>query len=127
VVGEYDEGWIQLPLKASYQPEVGEFIDVVLGWDATADSFSESNSGLMEEIREENGGYTAVDDETGVSATASSRAGALLELSSLLLSESDVDYRSIYESLSEEVQQRFEEEEVDEDTVEEAIEWANPP
>ena len=76
------------------------------------------------EIREEDGSYTAVDDETGVSATAPSKAEALLELSGLLLSDMDVDYRSIYESLSEEVQQRFEEEGVDEDTVEEAIEWA---
>lgn len=76
------------------------------------------------EVREEDGSYTAVDDETGVSATAPSKAEALLELSSLLLSESDVDYRSVYESLSEEVQERFEEEGVDEDTVEEAIEWA---
>lgn len=76
------------------------------------------------EVREEDGSYTAVDDETGVSATAPSKAEALLELSSLLLSESDVDYRSVYESLSEEVQERFEEEGFDEDTVEEAIEWA---
>lgn len=79
------------------------------------------------EIREKDGSYTAVDDETGVSATAPSKAEALLELSSLLLSESDVDYRSVYESLSEEVHRRFEEEGVDEDTVEEAIEWANSP
>jgi len=77
------------------------------------------------EVREEDGSYTAVDDETGVSATAPSKAEALLELSSLLLSDTEAsDYRSVYESLSEEVQGRFEEEGVDEDTVEEAIEWA---
>jgi len=76
------------------------------------------------EIREEDGMYTAIDDETGVSATAPSKAEALLELSGLLLSDTDVDYRSVYESLSEEVQKRFEEEGVEEDTVKEAIEWA---
>lgn len=77
------------------------------------------------EVREEDGRYTAVDAETGVSATAPSKAEALLELSSLLLSDSEVsDYRSLYESLSEEVQERFDEKGIDEEAVEEAVEWA---
>lgn len=80
------------------------------------------------EIREKDGVYTAVDAETGERGKGETRALALAALAVRLHDEDgrpeDVDPKVALQLLSSRVQARFEDEEVSEDDVEDAISWA---
>jgi hypothetical protein len=81
------------------------------------------------EITEEDGRYTAVDSETGVTGVGKSRALALAALA-LRLSEHDGDFEdentdseATLRALGARVRDRFDDEGVTEDDVEDAIAW----
>lgn len=78
------------------------------------------------EISEEDGEYTAVDLETGVAGVGGTRALALAALAVRLgADESDeLDPGAELAALADRTRQRFEEEDVTEDDVDEAIAWA---
>lgn len=80
------------------------------------------------EITEDNGEYTAIDPETGARGVGKTRGMALVSLGVQLDTEEgdqdDVDLKAELEALSERTQQRFEEEGVTEEDVEDAIAWA---
>lgn len=79
------------------------------------------------EISERDGEYTAVDSETGVTGIGNTRAMALAALAVRLGAEegrTDEDSRSELTALAERTQRRFEETDVDESDVEDAIAWA---
>ena len=79
------------------------------------------------EITEEGGSYTAVDTDSGVSASGESKALALMSLA-VALEDSDEerneDTETALRSLAERTQRRFENESITEDDVEDAIAWA---
>lgn len=79
------------------------------------------------EISEEDGEYTAVDSETGAIGIGNTRAMALAALAVRLGAEergSDSDNRAELRALADRTRERFEDEEVTEDDVEDAIAWA---
>lgn len=79
------------------------------------------------EITEEDGRYTAVDLETGTSGVGDSRAMALAALAVRLGAEegSDAgDPKAELRALAQRTRRRFEERDVTEDDVEDAIAWA---
>lgn len=79
------------------------------------------------EISEKNGEYTAVDSETGAIGIGNTRAMALAALAVRLGSEekrADTDTWAELRSLTDRTRRRFEEKEVTEDDVEDAIAWA---
>lgn len=81
------------------------------------------------EIQEDDGVYTAVDSETGAVGTGKTRAIALAVLSIKLQNETDevvsgLDSKTALQVLSAGTQARFEEEDVTEDDIEDAIAWA---
>ena len=81
------------------------------------------------EITERDGEYTAVDTETGVMGVGETRATALASLAVQLETEeyqtvSETDSKAILSALTARTQQRFEDEGVTEDDIDEAIEWA---
>ena len=79
------------------------------------------------EITEENGQYRAHDQETGATGTGATRATALAVLAARLGAEeelADADLETELRTLTEQTRRRFEEEDVTEDDVAEAIEWA---
>lgn len=79
------------------------------------------------EITEEEGQYRARDLETGTSGTGATRAGALAVLVARLGATEDfteADRHVALETLAEGTRRRFEEYDVTEEDVAEAIEWA---
>jgi hypothetical protein len=82
------------------------------------------------EITEEDGRYTAVDSETGVSGVGKSRALALAALAFRLderdgdITAEDADAGTALRALGTRVRHRFEEEGVTEEDVDDAITWA---
>ncbi|MFC6722060.1 hypothetical protein [Halobacteriaceae bacterium SHR40] len=79
------------------------------------------------EITEENGRYRARDNETGATGTGTTRATALAVLAARLGAEeelTDANLEAELRALTEETRRRFENEDVTEDDVVEAIEWA---
>lgn len=79
------------------------------------------------EITEENGQYRAHDQETGATGTGATRATALAVLAARLGAEeglADANLEAELRALTEQTHRRFEEEDVTEDDVAEAIEWA---
>ncbi|WP_049929868.1 hypothetical protein [Halosimplex carlsbadense] len=82
------------------------------------------------EITEEDGRYTAVDSETGVSGVGKSRALALAALALQLddrdgdITAEDADTETTLRALGARVRHRFEEEGVTEEDVDDAIAWA---
>ncbi|MFA1611206.1 hypothetical protein [Halobellus rubicundus] len=78
-------------------------------------------------ISQEDGEYTAVDSETGEVGVGSTRAMALAELAVRLGSaeqQPDADTEDEVRKLVARTRARFDREEVTEDDVEDAIEWA---
>lgn len=76
------------------------------------------------EISEEDGEYTAVDSETGAIGIGNTRAMALAALAVRLGAEergSDSDNRAELRALADRTRERFEDEEVTGDDVEDAI------
>jgi hypothetical protein len=77
------------------------------------------------EITEEDGEYTAVDSETGASGIGNTRAMALAALAVRLgAEEGPTDVDTELRVLADRTRQRFEDEGVTEETVEDAIAWA---
>jgi hypothetical protein len=79
------------------------------------------------EITEKNGRYKALDHETGATGTGGTRATALAVLAARLGAEEelgDANLEAELRALTEETRRRFAEEDVTEDDVAEAIEWA---
>jgi hypothetical protein len=79
------------------------------------------------EITEDGEKYTATDTETGISGEGSSKAQALLTLAVALGDEDEdvpVDTETALRAMSAQTQERFEEQGVTEDDVEDAIAWA---
>jgi hypothetical protein len=81
------------------------------------------------EIREDDGVYTAVDSETGAVGSGKTRAIALAVLSVKLQEDeedlvSELDSKTALRVLGASARKRFEEEDVTEDDVEDAIAWA---
>lgn len=80
------------------------------------------------EIREDDGGYTAIDEETGTTGKGETRAIALATLAVRLhAGEEDggaLDSKTALRLLSARVQDRFEAEDVTEEDVGDAIAWA---
>ncbi len=80
------------------------------------------------EIREDDGGYTAIDGETGTTGRGDTRAIALATLAIRLHAgegdAGDLDSKTALRLLSARVQDRFEDEGVTEDDVSDAIAWA---
>ena len=79
------------------------------------------------EITEEDGRYTAVDVETGTAGVGKTQGMALIALAIRLEDEEgsiDADSEAKLRALAERTRQRFEEEGVTEDDVEDAIAWA---
>jgi hypothetical protein len=78
------------------------------------------------ETTEENGQYRAHDRETGATGTGATRATALAVLAARLGAEeelADTDLETELRALTEQTRHRFEEENVSEDDVTEAVEW----
>lgn len=81
------------------------------------------------EIREDDGVYTAVDSETGAVGSGRTRAIALAVLSVKLQDDeeglvSELDAKTALQVLGASARARFEEEDVTEGDVEDAIAWA---
>jgi hypothetical protein len=79
------------------------------------------------EISEENGEYTAVDSETGAVGIGNTRAMALAALAVRLGAEegrAEASRRAELRSLADRTRERFEEADVTEGDVEDAIAWA---
>jgi hypothetical protein len=79
------------------------------------------------EITKENGRYRAHDNETGATGTGATRATALAVLAARLGAEdelTDANLEAELRALAEDTRRRFEKEDVTEDDVVEAIEWA---
>lgn len=79
------------------------------------------------EITVEDGQYRAHDLETGTSGTGATRAGALAVLAARLSATeelADADLQTELRTLAEGTRRRFEEHDVTEEDVTEAIEWA---
>ena len=81
------------------------------------------------EIREDDGVYTAVDSETGAVGSGKTRAIALAVLSVKLQEDeedlvSELDPKTALRVLGASARKRFEEEDMTEDDVEDAIAWA---
>lgn len=79
------------------------------------------------EITEDDGEYTAVDSETGTIGTGKTRSMALAVLAVRLgarENRSDVDNRAELRALADRTRERFEENDVTEDDVLDAITWA---
>lgn len=85
------------------------------------------------EITRDDGEYTAIDTETGTVGSGETRAMALVALGAALGgavdfeprgSDDDCDPETELRELSEQTQKRFAEEDVTEEDVEDAIEWA---
>lgn len=79
------------------------------------------------EISEEDGEYTAVDLETGITGIGKTRALALAALAVRLGADEDpidADTRAELRALADRMRRRFEEEGVTEDDLEDAIAWA---
>lgn len=79
------------------------------------------------EISEEDGEYTAVDLETGTAGVGRSRASALAALAVRLGADEEsasTDSTAELEALAERTRERFDEEDVTEADVEDAIAWA---
>lgn len=83
--------------------------------------------GATVEITEENGRYRAHDNETGATGTGATRATALAVLATRLGAEEelvDANLEAELRALTEDTRRRFENEDVTEDDVAEAVEWA---
>ena len=79
------------------------------------------------EITEDDGQYTAVDSETGVSGVGSTRAMALAALAVRLGAEEEhgtADSESALRALADRTRKRFAETGVTDDALEDPIEWA---
>lgn len=77
------------------------------------------------EISEEDGEFTAVDSETGARGVGNTRAMALAALAVRLGGERDRSASgSELQALADRTRQRFEEEGITDETVEDAIAWA---
>lgn len=79
------------------------------------------------EITEDDGQYTAVDSETGASGVGSTRAMALAALAVRLGAKEEhgtAESGAKLRSLADRTRNRFDEREVTDDDVEDAIEWA---
>jgi len=79
------------------------------------------------EITENGERYTATDTETGISGEGPSKAEALLTLAIALGDENEdtaVNTETALRAMTEQTRERFEEEGVTEEDVEEAIAWA---
>ena len=82
--------------------------------------------------RDERGQYTVVDEETGITVEGASKADALETLTATLRHLDDLPERDAadlpvddgYDELSERVQARFEDRDITEEDIEDAIEWA---
>lgn len=82
--------------------------------------------GATVEIREEDGEYTAVDGETGITGVGDTKAIALAELAVRLDAEGEGEWNDAakLKELSARISQRFDEEGVTEADVADAIAWA---
>lgn len=79
------------------------------------------------EITEEDGEYTAVDLETGTTGVGKTRALALATLAVRLGTDDELaetDLKAELQELADRTRQRFEDAEVAEDDVADAISWA---
>ena len=82
--------------------------------------------------RDERGQYTVVDEETGITVEGASKTDALETLTATLRRLDDLPERDAadlpvddgYNELSERVQARFEDRDITEEDIEDAIEWA---
>lgn len=79
------------------------------------------------EITEENGKFTARDHDTGTFGTGKTRAMALANLAARLGAAEDLedaDRKAELRALTDQTRRRFEERDVTEDDIEDAIAWA---
>jgi hypothetical protein len=82
--------------------------------------------------RDERGWYTVVDEETGITVEGASKPDALETLTATLRRLDELPERDTadlpaddgYDELSERVQARFEDRDITEGDIEDAIEWA---